>query len=175
VNVKPLNRIFETDLHFAPIRDRLKPLSHMITKKEGTLYHTMEAYGTATICIRVSPANANRRVMAFGLRVTSSDEQPDILRTVEKINGKANELKGIDVDQHLTLMEIELQRISGAMETVLKEAEINKNRDDKFHQQTLAMHSATTFWPIVQVCVLLMTGFTQTTHIVRFFKSRRII
>ena len=165
--------MYETDLHLAPIRNRLKPLSHSINKKEGTLFHTMEVAGIATICIRVQTSASNRPSLAFGLRIVSSDEQPEIQRLAEI--EKAKGAPKTNVDAHLSHMELELQRISRAMEVVLKEANQNRDRDDKFHQQALAMHSASTFWPIVQVCVLLMTGFTQTTHIVRFFKSRRII
>jgi emp24/gp25L/p24 family/GOLD len=174
LNVRPFDRVYDTDLHHAPVRDRLKPLSHTINKKEGTLYHTMEVTGTATICIRVQTSASERQTLAFVLRVTSSDEQPEILKAAENEKAKGAS-HTINVDQHLSHMELELQRISKAMENVLKEADQNRDRDDKFHQQALAMHSATTFWPIVQVCVLLITGFTQTTHIVQFFKSRRII
>lgn len=167
VNVKPANRVFETDLHNAPIRHRLKPLSHLVEEKKGNVTHQFEVDGTATICLRASTASA-KNVMAFSLRVETSEERVDI--RVEKMGAAA-----ADVDQHLTHMERDLQRITQAIVYVLKEADLNKEQDTKFHEQTLAMHSATTFWPIVHVCVLLMTGFTQTSHIVRFFKSRRII
>jgi hypothetical protein len=172
INVKPHNRVFDTDLHHAPIRDRLKPLAHTIAKNEGTLYHTMEVDGTAKICLRATDSNkVDDHAMVFGLRIITSEEQPELTRE----HGKGKDVSPAHVDQHLTHVEMELQRISTAMESVMKEATINQERDTKFHKQTLAMHSATTFWPIVQVCVLLMTGFTQTSHIVHFFKSRRII
>lgn len=72
-------------------------------------------------------------------------------------------------------MEMEMKRIQTAIKGILRQADFAKERDAVFHQQTAAMHSATIFWPIVQSCVLIMTGFTQASHIVRFFKSRRII
>jgi emp24/gp25L/p24 family/GOLD len=172
INVKPHNRVFDTDLHHAPIRNRLKPLAHTIDKNEGTLYHTMEVDGTAKICIRATDTDkVDDHNMVFGLRIMTSEEQPELIRT----HGKDKDTTPANVERHLTHVEMELQRISTAMESVLKEADVNQERDTKFHKQTLAMHSATTFWPIVQVCVLLMTGFTQTSHIVHFFKSRRII
>jgi emp24/gp25L/p24 family/GOLD len=179
LNVKPHNRIYETDLHHAPIRDRLKPIAHTISKAEGILYHTMEVDGTAKICIRATANkreqhgnNPNDHHKVFGLRIVTSEEQPELLISQ---GGKQKEQDPVNVDGHLTHVELELQRITMAMDLVVKEANVNQERDTKFHKQTLAMHSATTFWPIVQVCVLLMTGFTQTSHIVHFFKSRRII
>jgi emp24/gp25L/p24 family/GOLD len=171
INVKPLNRIFDTDMHDAPIRERLRPTSLEIETRSGEVSHQFEVDGTASICLRASTANAHNP-LAFGWRVVTSTEMPSL--RVQK-NRKDSVVVTTDVDQHLTHMEGELQRITNAMEHVLKEADMNRHQDEAFHAQTLAMHSATTFWPIVQVCVLLMTGFTQASHIVRFFKSRRII
>lgn len=169
ITTKPHNRVVDTDLHHAPVRDRLKPLAHTVTKNEGTLYHTMEIDGTATICVRATNSDkGNDYSMVFGLRLSTSDEEPELIRRLEKDNPA-------DLDGHLSHLEMELKRITMAMDTVLKEASRNQEQDTKFHKETLAMHSATTFWPILQVCVLLMTGFTQTSHIVHFFKSRRII
>ena len=173
VTAKPHNRVFDTDLHHAPIRDRLKPVVHTITQNEGIYYHTMEVDGTAKICIRATTdaeKGNDQNSMVFGLRLTTSDEEPELLRQLEKDNPVTT-----DLDGHLTHVEIELRRITMAMEAVLKEANQNQEQDTKFHKQTLAMHSAITFWPMLQVCVLLMTGFTQTSHIIHFFKSRRII
>lgn len=177
VSVKPSNRILDTDLHSAPVRQRLKPLSHPVETKEGVVTHQFEVDGTADVCVRATKATA-AHPLTFAWRIESSDEVPAILvqDTVRKMNAAATPTTTAAVlDEHLTHMERELQRITTAMSHVLKEADHNKDQDALFHQQTIAMHSATTFWPIVQVCVLLMTGFTQASHIVRFFKSRRII
>lgn len=153
----------------APVRDKLKPLSKLLEERQDKIVHKFELAGTANICIRVSKASSKNPV-AFAFRVETSEEIPEI-----KDDATTTKKEEADVNQHLTHMERELRRIRSAMEHVLREADLNKNQDAIFHEQTLAMHSATTFWPIVQVCVLLMTGFTQASHIVRFFKSRRII
>ena len=171
ITTKPHNRVYDTDLHHAPIRDRLKPLVHTITNNEGTVYHKMEVHGTAKVCIRATDSDkGNNFSMVFGLRLTTSDEEPELFRQLDKDSPPTT-----DLDGHLSHVEMELKRITMAMEVVLKEATHNQEQDTKFHKQTLAMHSAITFWPMLQVCVLLMTGFTQTSHIIHFFKSRRII
>ena len=171
VNVKSANRVYDTDLHTAPIRQRLKPLSHAIKAKEGVATNQFEVDGTATVCVRASTATP-KNPMAFALHIESSEEVPSLIKDAVQ---KKDAVTATDMDEHLTHMERELNRITSAMSHVLKEADRNKDQDAIFHRQTIAMHSATTFWPIVQVCVLLMTGFTQASHIVRFFKSRRII
>jgi hypothetical protein len=128
VSVKPANRVFETDLHNAPVRQNLKPLSHLMEAKEGEISHQVEVDGTANVCLRASTANANNP-MAFALRVETSEEVPGI-RVEKKKNATAT-----DVDQHLTHMERELQRITLAMNHVLKEADLNKGQDALFHEQ----------------------------------------
>ena len=168
IDVKPANRVYETDLHMAPIRERLNPLSKLIDAPKGQFYHKYEVSGTANICIRASNASSKKPI-AFALRVETSEEIPEIKDATVTEKEEAN------VGQHLTHMERELKRIQSAMEHVLREADLNKRQEATFHEETLAMHSATIFWPIVQCGVLLMTGFTQASHIVRFFKSRRII
>jgi emp24/gp25L/p24 family/GOLD len=176
INTIPSNRINDRDLHHAPVRDRLHPLSKMVQEEEGFVVHKFEVDGTANVCLRASAASPTRPV-AFAMRIETDDEIPAEL--LDNGSGGAKKRKqdvpAANVDEHLGHMERELVRISGAMEHVLREADANKDQDALFHEQTMAMHSATTFWPIVQVGVLLMTGFTQASHIVRFFKSRRII
>jgi hypothetical protein len=153
----------------APVRQHLKPLNHILTDREGYVTHKLEVDGVANICVRASTASG-RKPLIVGLRVSNSEQDPALLKEAESSSKDTT-----DVDKHLTHMEMELKRITTAMNYVLREADFNKDQDAIFHKQTMAMDSATTFWPIVQVCVLLMTGFTQASHIVRFFKSRRII
>jgi hypothetical protein len=72
-------------------------------------------------------------------------------------------------------METELKRLQMGMRTVLSEADYAKDRDSVYHQEARVLDEATIFWPVVQVCVLIMTGVAQVAHIVNFFKTRRII
>jgi emp24/gp25L/p24 family/GOLD len=169
VNVIPLNRIFDTELHHAPVREHLKATVHTLEANEGYILHTFEMNGIANVCVQ-SKSASQRFPVAIGLRIETSDEIPSLV--VE--NKRALESPA-DVDAHLTHMEMELKRITASMTQLLNEADLNRDQDERFHQLTMEMVKATTFWPIVQVCVLLMTGFTQASHIVQFFKRRRII
>lgn len=163
VNVKPARRVVDTKLHSAPILSRLRPTNHMLEKSQGSIEHTMEVDGVANVCIRAAAASSTKP-MRFGIRVVKTDTDPIVAQ-----KGKT------ELDTHLSHMEVEMKRLTMGMSTILKEADFAKERDSVFHQQTVSMHAATTFWPMVQVSVLLLTGFTQASHIVRFFQSRRII
>jgi hypothetical protein len=160
--VRPASRVTNTKLHSAPILNRLKPTHLQLEALEGSVEHSFEVDGRANICIKAESATRETPVR-FGLRVEI--KKP----TRTKLAAATN------VDGHLSHMEVELQRIGDEMKTILKEADFSKQRDALFHQQTLSMHSACLFWPVMKVCVLIMTGFTQASHIVRFFQSRRII
>lgn len=169
VNVKPLNRVFETDLHHAPVREHLNPTSILLEQNEGYLLHTFEVNGVASVCIQSKKASPGRPIV-FGFQIETSDEVPSLIIESKKASGTP-----ADVDSHLSHMEMEFKRITASMTQLLHEADLNRDQDELFHAQTMEMVAATTFWPIVQVCVLLMTGFTQASHIVQFFKKRRII
>ena len=78
-------------------------------------------------------------------------------------------------DRHYTHMELELQHLMSSMKNIIAEADFSKEREMIFHHQTLSMHAASMWWPIVQLCVLLLTGFTQANHVVRFLKSKHLI
>ena len=166
IGVEPFHRVMDTKLHPAPVRHRLRPTNAVLDEKKGFLVHQFEMDGTGHVCVsseRASPA----RPLLFQFRLQSDADEESI--------AEEKEAMGEDFSKHLTRMEMEIGRIEKSMHAVLKNADFLKEQDAKFHKQAQDMDSATLFWPIVQVCVLLMTGFTQARHIVEFFKQRRII
>lgn len=137
----------------------------MLEDPEGSIVHQFEMDGKGRVCVRSEKASPTRPLL-FKFRIQSdSDEEP--LAEEKAAMG--------DFSAHLTHMEMEIGRVEKSMHGVLKNADFLKEQDALFHKQAQDMDSATLFWPIVQVCVLLMTGFTQARHIVEFFKQRRII
>ena len=166
VSVTPSKRVLDTGNHPSVIQQRLKPTSELLKQKAGNLIHKVEVDGEAKICIRASGATKDN-YMRFGLQI-------DIEESTRYKNSKDEAAVG-DLDENLSHMEMEMKRIQNGMKTILSEADFSKEREAVFHQNTESMHAASIFWPIVQTCVLIMTGFTQARHIVMFFQSRRII
>lgn len=167
VSVTPSKRVLDRDNHPSAVQQRLKPTSELIKEKAGALTHKVEVDGEAKICVRASSAS-NKNYMRFGLQI-------DIEDSVKYKDSRDEAASGEALDGHLSHMEMEMKRIQNGMKTILSEADFSKSREALFHQNTESMHAASTFWPIVQTCVLIMTGFTQARHIVTFFQSRRII
>jgi hypothetical protein len=137
----------------------------------GNVTHIMELDGVANVCLswRHQVRHEKSEVHRLGLSILL-DSSTATRNAIRRANAPA-----LDVNHHLSHMETELKRLQMGMQTVLSEADYAKDRDAVYHQEARALDEATIFWPVVQVCVLIMTGVAQVTHIVNFFKSRRII
>lgn len=165
IGVTPLHRVMDTKLHPAPVRHRLRPTNAMLEDPAGAIVHQFEMAGKGSVCVRSEKASPEKPYL-FKFRIQSDSDEEPLAEEKESMG---------DFSEHLTHMEMELGRIEKGMHGVLKYADFLKEQDAAFHKHAQEMDSATLFWPIVQTCVLLMTGFTQARHIVEFFKSRRII
>ena len=141
------------------------PISHEMKNESGSFVHTVKRDSDVQICIRASAAGS-KNPMRFALRLEEMGDEEE---------AEVDSPPAIAVDVHLSSMEEQLNRIESQMHAMLREADFAKERDSVYHTKTDAMNKATTFWPIVHVCILLATGFTQANHIVSFFKKRRII
>jgi hypothetical protein len=66
-------------------------------------------------------------------------------------------------------------KLTDDMGGILREADMAKTREVEFHNQSVSMHAASQWWPILQILVLLATGFTQVKAMVQFFKTKRLV
>lgn len=136
--------------------------------KEGHVTYNVPADGLVEICIRASAASS-KAPLRFGIHVEQSAQFND------DTYGGGQDGEKEKVSHQWTQMEEELRLSMRTMKAIQAEADFSKDRDAAFHKQAQAMYAASMYWPIVHVSVLLLTGFTQATHIVRFFKQRRIV
>ena len=173
ISVQPANRIIRGDLHEAPVRDHLRPTKEVVTAATGTVYHKMEVDGTASVCIRAPRRDlrktaknkvADRQVLKYSVRIVATDEVPEQYKS-----------KPADVNDHLSYMELEMGRIKESMEGILRQADFAKDQDAAMHRQFEAFNATTFYWPMMQIFLLILTGFAQVHNIVHFFKTRRII
>jgi hypothetical protein len=143
---------------------KIQPVSQELKETKGSFVHRIHQDAIADVCIRASTASTSNP-MRFHLHIEEvGDADPDDL-----------EKNGFGADHHWSFLETQMNRIEHEMHAIIAEADFFKERDAIYHQQTDDMHKATIFWPILHIGILLITGFTQANHIVRFFQSRRII
>jgi hypothetical protein len=141
----------------------VKPISQEIRDRLGNFVTKIHDDSNVDICIRASMAGSTNP-MRFHIRVEEVDDQ-------DEEQAKTT----LGVEHHWSFLETQMDRIDHELHTIIAEADFFKERDAIYHQQTDELHKATLFWPILHVGILLVTGFTQANHIIRFFQSRRII
>jgi emp24/gp25L/p24 family/GOLD len=49
-----------------------------------------------------------------------------------------------------------------------------RDQEKEFHGQSIKLNRAVKYWPIFRMVVLVVGGYAQVTHVVRFMKSRHI-
>jgi hypothetical protein len=166
ISVEPFHRVTDSKLHPAHIKQRLRPTEAVLDAHGGEIIHQFELDGKGKVCITSAKASQDHPRL-FHLQIQSDTNEESVPE--ESMEGMG------DFAKHLSHMELEIGKLEKNMHGLLKTADYIKEQDAVFHKQTQDMDSATVFWPIIHIFVLLMTGFTQARHIVEFFKQRRII
>lgn len=91
-----------------------------------------------------------------------------------KVTKEQKEEQERQAQQHMSAIAGELLQLDEKADMILTNADYAKEQEVEFHEQSLAMNKASQYWPMIHVGVLLITGFTQANHIIRFFKTRHI-
>ena len=58
---------------------------------------------------------------------------------------------------------------------VLNEVDYMKVREMEFHESTEAMERNAQYWPMLQICILCLTGFFQVNHLKKFFQRKKLV
>jgi len=75
---------------------------------------------------------------------------------------------------HFSELETLLLTFVEQSELIITSSHLVKKEEDTFQEHTREMHAASRWWPMIHLCVLIVTGFTQANHMVNFFKSKYI-
>jgi hypothetical protein len=142
-----------------------------LSKRQGSIeFMTGDSDGTVDICMQSIIANSNNP-SRFSLNVTMAPEVEEKKEEEKETDVLERDL----VKTHMSRLERDLSTLTSRIKSILSSADFNKDQEVAFHEQSVAMNRAATYWPIIQLIVLLITGFTQANHIVRFMKSRHIV
>jgi len=138
--------------------------------------------GTVEVCVQSILASV-KKPARFHLRMetAASDEEYDhddddyAYEEVKTAKLKdPNHLEHKVVSSKISRLERDIQTLQNRVKTCLNNADHNKEQEAIFHEQSLSMNRASKYWPIIQLTVLLVTGFTQANHIVRYLKNHHI-
>jgi len=146
--------------------------------KKGSVQFVTEVDGEVTICVQsltasaVSPSPISLRVTESPAGEESVGAPPPGKTTpgAEQFDTQSQR----NAKEHFSQMEKTLSGLISKTDMILRQADYAKELEVDFHEQSIAMNKASQWWPIVQLCVLLVTGFTQANHMVQFFRKHHI-
>lgn len=158
-----------------------RKLREDLTDKEGRLeFFTGDRDGFVEICFQAYLASRTepRRV---GLRVTkipaSDYEQQKTSAKIAQQN-KVQVPGGVKQDM---LVKVETSRITTELERFKRRVQdisnggaASKDREASFHQTSVSLSRAVRLYPIFRICILLVAGYMQASHVVRYMRSRHI-
>ncbi len=148
--------------------------NHLVQTLEdfvGKVSYTTGGTGTVHICAEIQelPGRKYARPTMIGLRVSESIDIPEMKKVEVDTKGQEK------AHQHLSEMEKLLMNMLRETNILLKNADFIKKDESGFYQQSEEMNAASRWWPMLHVIVLLVTGFTQANHVIKFFKGMHII
>ena len=163
-----------------------------ITTRVGNIvYFTGPNEGLIEVCVQSLSANPRaptRYALNITQRPTDDDDEEEEGRgqtAAEReaaAQAKAEEQRKLKIGSQeqmharrsVSRLSSEVLSLDRKVQTILSNADYAKEQEIEFHEQSIAMNRASQYWPVIQLAVLIVTGFTQANHIVRFFKTRNI-
>ena len=153
-------------------------LRETLTDASGTVRFDLKdtlLLGCLEICIGIRETSDRRYPLVSVLQGTTIDplfEETEDEMTKANMEHHENQ-KHAKV--HLNYLDRVVANLVKEANLLLSTADQIKDEEAAFHQKSIDMNSASKWWPMLHIMVLLATGFTQANHIVSFFKSRHII
>jgi hypothetical protein len=72
-------------------------------------------------------------------------------------------------------MDVSVRELNDLLAIVLNEADYQKSKEVAFHAETENMNRGATWWPMMQVAILIGTALFQVQHLKVFFKRHKLI
>ena len=141
-------------------------------KRQGSiLFMTGDSDGQVEICIASVMASIKNPVrVSIHVKMAASEEEEE---EPEEDKSKSG-MEHVEVQAKMSRLERDIQTLNNRVKAALNNADFNKEQEASFHQQSVNMNRAATYWPIIQLIILLVTGFTQANHIISYLRTHHI-
>ena len=152
-----------------------------LTKRDGVInFQTNELDGKVDICVQsiVASTKAPARI---SLNVTVEPTEGGDDTTTSKDAAEKEPMLGplgmesSEVKAQMGRFERDLATLKSRVKNIISNADFNKEQAVEFHEQSVAMNRAATYWPIIHLCCIIIAGFMQATNIVSYMKQRHIV
>lgn len=150
-------------------------VTKIINDLGGSVGFFTRGKGDVHVCVEILELEGRKypRPTLVGLRMIEST--PPIGLDHPGVTEKQTEQERKLALKHLSETERILMNMIRETNTLLKNAQMVKDDELAFHTKSVEMNAASRWWPILHVIVLLVTGFTQANHVIKFFKGMHII
>jgi len=146
------------------------------TEKKTFAHHSSRSAHYFSFRMKETPDFPNPMMNLAGLNLPKTNLFKGSKGTAKDKKGDSNESENQDLArEHLTYLERIILNMIKEAELLGEITDDIKVEESRFYHKSMEMNSAAKWWPILHVVVLILTGYTQVNHIVRFFKSRHII
>jgi hypothetical protein len=141
--------------------------STKITAASGKFAHAAAASGEYRLCIIAE--DPNKPWSLGGSRSTKFYFKSQIL-----INTSDEEAEELAKHAHVVPLEQELQIVSNAVDLLLYNIELAREKETHFREQSEIINSHVVWWSIAQTIFLVIVGAFQSVHLHNFFLVKKI-
>jgi len=130
-----------------------------VAEQQGVLTMTTGTDAKHNLCVK--PEGSFKKPVVFSLSLSLGHS-----------DGYYEEMAA---SEHMDRLQLEVVRLTDQLAQILDEADYMKEREVEFHEATEAMEHNAQWWPILQICILLLTGVFQVKHLKRFFQRQKML
>jgi hypothetical protein len=162
-------------------KEGTRKLREDLTETDGKLvFLTGSQDGHVEICAQAYTATkAAPRRMGWRITTLPASEYEEQQKNLKTKTQKEVELPKKIADEMLLKVETsrittELERFTKRIQDIGNGASQSKDRESAFHLVSVKLSRAIRRWPIFRICILLIAGYLQVSHVVKYMKSRHI-
>jgi hypothetical protein len=146
-----------------------------LVRRQGSIeYTTDDQDGTVNICVQSIVASKENPQRIHVNVVVDEDTAGDAYEEEPEKTSEAMIQQAGEVKKTMTRLEKDMHSLTNRVKTIINSADFNKEQEVGFHDQSIAMNRAASYWPIIRIVFLFVTGFAQVNHIVGFMKTHHI-
>lgn len=142
----------------------------VITENRGNLTFVTapDSDGVLEMCVQSLKATEEDPVR-FSLNIETSSVVPEEVKNEKKT--KNDQV----VQGHMSRMQADIKGLERKLEMIMNVAETAKDMEIATHDRSISMNKASQYWPMFHILVLIITGYTQASHIAKFFRKHHIV
>jgi len=131
--------------------------------KEGRFALNAQVGGEHTIC--------------FSTNTTRWFGRPSEVKMMVSIKTgvEATDYEEIAKLEHLNALEVSVRRLHDRVRSIMSEQNYQRKREARFRDTSEAANSRVMWWSVIQICILLATGFWQIRHLKNFFRKKKLV